>query len=290
MIKKNIWPLLIVLLVLIVGLVKYYNNDRNIIDNQNVSDNQRKISVEDKKQKETSNVWWEMLLGLNEKNPEKIKILLNIEKEKSLPTEEKEKIVKKIKKVKSKVAKVLWLKKTISPMGLAINLKMYKSDIEELGKYYKLKKELDKVSDPQKKAKLENIINKKIQEISKQLADKWLLKEEIEALNNFAKLPEQERKKLNDELDSIMVNVIEETWEIVSPEFKQKYEETKMKIIEMTKSQLQSNQELLWEEELMAIPYEVVINYMIKEELIKAWKCDLLENPIDIAECKFLNK
>jgi len=48
-----------------------------------------------------------MLLGLNEKNPEKIKILLNIEKEKSLPTEEKEKIVKKIKKVKSKVAKVL---------------------------------------------------------------------------------------------------------------------------------------------------------------------------------------
>jgi len=57
-------------------------------------------------------------------------------------------------------------------MGLAINLKMYKSDIEELGKYYKLKKELDKVSDPQKKAKLENIINKKIQEISKQLADK----------------------------------------------------------------------------------------------------------------------
>jgi len=56
MIKKNIWPLLIVLLVLIVGLVKYYNNDRNIIDNQNVSDNQRKISVEDKKQKETSNV------------------------------------------------------------------------------------------------------------------------------------------------------------------------------------------------------------------------------------------
>jgi len=38
-----------------------------------------------------------------------------------------------------------------------------------------------------------------------------LLKEEIEALNNFAKLPEQERKKLNDELDSIMVNVIEET-------------------------------------------------------------------------------
>lgn len=205
---------------------------------------------------------------------------VKIENEKELPKKKEKKAIQTIKSTNKLLSEKLWVK-NIETIGMISNLEVYKNEVKQLEKLNNIKKRILRIENNSTKQTLLKQILEKKKKIYKKLEKKWVLEKEIKALDKFTSLDKKEKQEVLKKLQEASLYIIPEAWwKLVSPEFKQKYELAKWELLWLESKQTNNN----W-----PIPYEVVVEYMIKKELIKNWECNKLENDIDKAECEWLN-
>ncbi len=211
-----------------------------------------------------------------------IQVYVKMEKKMQIPKEEKQKVIKDIQSTNKELEASLWVK-NIEVYGMMNNLDMFKTETKQLQKINKLIKNLSSIKDENTRKALQKKLLEKKQKIFNKLKQKWVLENEIKALDKYTSLPKNKQEKIKEKIQSLSKYVILEAGgKIVSPEFKQKYDEAKAKL-----QALSQQNGVVWQ---WPVPYEVVLEYMIKQEIINSWQCDKLENDIEKAECEGMKK
>jgi len=191
--------------------------------------------------------------------------------------EEKKQAIKAIENTSKTIEKTIWEK--ISVVGMINNIKYFKKEEQQLEKINSLAKRVSTIQDENTRKKILQKIQEKKEQVYKTLKQKWMLEKEIKALDKFASLPEKQKKELEKQIEEVETYTIPEAGGIiVSREFKDKYEIAKNQLINSIPANTNTN----W-----PIPYEMVVQYMLQQELIKEGKCDKLQNDILKAECEW---
>jgi len=204
-----------------------------------------------------------------------IKYYIKLDEESKISTEEKEKIQEKVKQVEQDMKKK-WI--DIEVVAIENYKALYWNKIKRLIQINNLMQKVKNMQDSDNKARILKSLQFKKAKILKEFKKLNISDKEINAILKYTSLPEDKRKEIDKKIDEVSSNIILENGKIVSKKFKQKYEEVKARL-----TQWISNKQ-------GPIPYEVVVQEMIKEEKMKEWKCDELENEIDRAECRDLQK
>lgn len=200
---------------------------------------------------------------------------IELEKQAQIPKVEKDKILNEIKVINTDLDNKLWVK--INTFSLLNAFNFNKKEINKLEELNKLLNKALQVKDNE----LFDQIKKEKKDIFNQLKNKWFTDNEIKALDKLTALPDSQKNKIIERLNKVSKNLIVEAgWKIVSSEFKEKYDEAKQEILELNKKKWVNTGNWL-------IPYNIVIEYMIKKELINSWQCDKLDNPMERADCEF---
>jgi len=262
----------------ILTLSACWNKKINEALNQNINSWWKYITQEISGQIENSVDKYVLNMPIVEKN---IEVYTKIVQRESLPEEEKKKVIQKIGDIKKEITKILWEK--IDPVAIIAYKENYSKEIAQLEKINQYIKKVKKIDDVTSKQTILGSLDKEKQKIINKLKSFWITDGEIQAIDKFTSLSESEKQKILKDLNDISNYIVPEAgWKIVSPEFKKKYDEAKTQI------QLLSEQN--WFTWNWPIPYEVVVEYMVKQELIRNWECDKLENDIERAECEWRKK
>ncbi len=209
---------------------------------------------------------------------------IKIEKQIQVLPKEKKQIINNINTINKSLGKELG-EKNIQVYWIIAYLEMYKSKIKQLEEINNMMKRTLNISNFSVKEMIQKKLLDKKHKILMEFKSDNIEEKEINALDKFTSLPKKKREQLLNKIRSVSNYIIPVLgWQIVSPKFKQKYVEAEHKIIAIEKSNwtnINYNS---------PIPYNIVVQYMIKQAIIKSWQCNKLKNNLEKAECNSMKK